>query len=254
MMRTLLVRGMTAGIVAGLATLVFATVFGEPGVNGGIAHEEHAAGAGHSHEVELVSRGVQSTVGLGTAAIVYGAAIGGIFAVVYALLHGRVSRMSPRSTAGTLALAGFVVIFVVPFVKYPANPPGANDPGTISERTGLYLTLLLFSVAVAVAAFALVRQLGPRIGGWNAALVGGGTYLAVVSAVAYSMPSVAETPADFPATVLYEFRTAALGGQLVLWAILGLMFGALAAKQPAAGSNHVRQAPRPDVVGAARPH
>src|SRR4051812_22805332 len=127
MMRTLLVRGMAAGIAAGLATLAFATAFGEPAINGGIAYEEHAAGADPSHEVELVSRGVQSTLGLATAAIVYGAAIGGIFAVVYALLYGRASRMNPRSTAGALALVGWAVVFVVPFVKYPANPPGSNE-------------------------------------------------------------------------------------------------------------------------------
>lgn len=41
------------------------------------------------------------------------------------------------------------------------------------------------------------------------------------------MPVIAETPADFPATVLYEFRVASLGGQLVLWSVFGLVFGAM---------------------------
>ena len=48
------------------------------------AAEQAAAPAGHSHgEEELVSRGVQSTFGLGTAVIVYGAAIGGLFALIF---------------------------------------------------------------------------------------------------------------------------------------------------------------------------
>ena len=41
------------------------------------------------------------------------------------------------------------------------------------------------------------------------------------------LPVIAETPADFPATVLYDFRLASFAGQLVLWTALGLIFGAL---------------------------
>ena len=36
---------------------------------------------------------------------------------------------------------------------------------------------------------------------------------------------VDEVPEHFPATVLWQFRLAALGTQLVLWATLGLLFG-----------------------------
>jgi predicted cobalt transporter CbtA len=39
------------------------------------------------------------------------------------------------------------------------------------------------------------------------------------------MPTVNETPVDFPAAVLWQFRLASLGTQAVLWATLGLLFG-----------------------------
>ena len=41
------------------------------------------------------------------------------------------------------------------------------------------------------------------------------------------LPVVDETPAGFPAAVLYDFRVAALGVHLVLWSVLGLVFGVL---------------------------
>ncbi|MEA3218801.1 MAG: hypothetical protein QOJ19_4957, partial [Acidimicrobiia bacterium] len=44
------------------------------------------------------------------------------------------------------------------------------------------------------------------------------------------MPGVNEVPTSFPATVLWRFRLAALGGQAVLWTTIGLAFGALLQK------------------------
>lgn len=228
MVRTLLVRGMLAGLVAGLVYALFAYVFGQPPLEAGLAYEEQvSAAAGEAPGVELVSRGVQATIGLTTAAVVYGVAVGGIFALVYAAVYGRVGRLSPRATAAVLALASFVVVYAVPFMKYPSNPPASSIDTTIGERTGLYVVMVLFSVMLAIAAITLGRRLVARMGAWNATLVAAGAYILAVGIVGFFMPRVSETPADFPANVIYDFRLASLGGQLVLWTALGLVFGAL---------------------------
>jgi predicted cobalt transporter CbtA len=222
--RTLLVRGMLAGVAAGLAAFVFAYLFGEPGVNGGIGFEEQGA---HSHGgEELVSRGVQSTVGLLVGVLVYAVAVGGILALVYAATRGRIGPARPRVAALTLAAVGFVAVVLVPFLKYPANPPGSSDDGSIGQRTGLYLVMLLFSLLVAALATALGQSLAARLGTWNAVVVAAAAYVLVAAVGAALLPTVDETPADFPATVLYDFRIAALGVQAVLWTVLGLTFGA----------------------------
>jgi predicted cobalt transporter CbtA len=226
MMRTLLIRGMLVGVVAGLLSVAFAYVAGEPALEAGIGFEEratHAAGGGP--EVEMVSRAVQSTVGLAIAIVVYGAVLGGIFALVYALVSGRVGQLSPRATAAVLALVAYLVAFLVPFLKYPANPPGASDPGTITQRTWLYLAMVIISVGAAVGAAVLGRRLGPRYGPWTAALLATAVYLVVVVIAGFVLPPIDETPAGFPAGALYDFRIAALGTQLVLWATIGLLFG-----------------------------
>jgi predicted cobalt transporter CbtA len=225
-MRALLIRGMISGLAAGLLATVFAAVFGEPGIEGGIAFEEQVTAAG-APEVEVVGRGVQATLGLAAALLVYGVAVGGLFALAYAVVHGRVVRLNPRATAGLLALGAFLVLFLMPFLKYPGNPPGTTHAETISQRTGLHLVMVLISAVVAVAAVAAARRLQRGVGTWNAATLAAVAYLVVMGLVMAVMPEVDETPANFPATVLYDFRIASIGTQAVLWASLGVAFGAL---------------------------
>ena len=116
---------------------------GEPAVDQAIAYEEaHAPPAAPGEEEpELVSRDTQQGFGLLTAPTVYGLAIGGIFALAFAFAYGRVGRASPARTALCLAAAAFVVVYLVPFVKYPPNPPAVGDPDTIGDRTALYLVM-----------------------------------------------------------------------------------------------------------------
>ncbi|MBA3251884.1 MAG: CbtA family protein [Geodermatophilaceae bacterium] len=222
--RTLLVRGLVAGVAAGVLSWLFSYLFGEPALRDALAFE------GHAHGEELVSRGVQSTIGLGTALVLYGVAIGGLFALAYAVAYGRIGSLGPRATAAVLAAGAFVVVFLVPFLKYPANPPAATDDSTVGQRTGLYLVLVLVSVLLAVGSVLLGRRLHPRVGARNAVLLGGGLYLAAITVVLLVLPTVSQPPADFPATVLYEFRLASVGNQVVLWATIGLVFGVFTAR------------------------
>jgi predicted cobalt transporter CbtA len=226
--RTLLVRGMLAGLAAAVVAFVVAVVLGEPSVDSAIAYEE-AAGAGHDHGggVELVSRAVQAGPGLFVGLVVYGVAVGGLFALVFAALAGRVGPTRPRAAALALAAIGFAVVTLTPFLKYPANPPASTEDGTIGQRTGLYLVMLLFALVLAGLATAAGRSLAPRWGAWNATVAAVAGYAVVATAVGALLPSVAETPADFPATVLYDFRIASLAVQATVWAVLGVVFGAL---------------------------
>lgn len=232
MVRGLLVRGMLAGLAAGVVAFAFAWVFGEPQVNIAIGFEEHVHHmAGDAPEPELVSRGVQSTIGLLTGILVYGAALGGLFSLAFAYAHGRMGRLGARATAAVLAAGGFVALILVPQIKYPANPPSIGNGDTIGSRTGLYFTMIALSVIAAVAAVSTGRQLARRLGGWNAAIAAGAAYIAVMIAAMLILPPVDEVPADFSAVTLWKFRLASLGIEVVLWTGLALIFGLLAERQ-----------------------
>ena len=229
MMSTLLVRGMLVGVLAGLLAFGFAWLFGEPQVDLAIAFETHMHQLAHDPpEPELVSRAVQSTLGLLTATVVYSTALGGIFSLAFAFAYGRIGRLSARATALLLASAGLVVLIVVPQLKYPANPPSIGNPATIGSRTALYFGMIVLSVTAAIAALMIGRRLIHRIGAWNAAIVGGAVYIGIMAAVMLGLPPVNEVPPGFLAMTLWKFRLASLGINTVVWMTIGLGFGALA--------------------------
>jgi predicted cobalt transporter CbtA len=227
-LRNLLVCGLVAGFCGGLLAAGFVSLAGEPAVDRAIAFEDakaHAAG-GHAHgeAPAPVSRALQKSAGLLTAALVYGAALGGLFALVFAFAYGRIGRASPRATAYWLAAGAFAVLYLVPFAKYPANPPSVGDPDTIGRRTALYATMLLISVLAAVAAARLRPALQRRIDAHAATVVSVLAYLVVVVAAGVALPGIHEVPAGFPATTLWQFREASVGMQATLWATIGLVF------------------------------
>ena len=165
MVRTFLVRGMLVGIVAGLLSFAFLKIYGEPQVDRAVAFEtqqdeakaaaekaeshnqasvshDHASEA-HTHmadngQPELVSRSVQAGLGLFVAVLVYNVAFGGLFGLAFAFAYGRTSDvLTPQALSALMAAAGFVAIYLVPNLKYPANPPAVGSPETIGVRTAL---------------------------------------------------------------------------------------------------------------------
>ena len=80
MLRSLLICGLIAGLCGGLLATGFARVVGEGPVGQAIAFEgQQAKAAGEAEEAPVVSRAVQKSLGLLTAAVVYGLSIGGMF-------------------------------------------------------------------------------------------------------------------------------------------------------------------------------
>src|SRR5215212_2911466 len=218
--RDFLVRGLLAGLFAGLVAFGVAYVVGEPSVNAAIAIEESAHGGG-----ELVPRSLQSTVGLLTGTAIVGVALGGLVGVLSALALGRLGHLGVRGVSLSLASMGFVSVSLLPFLAYPPNPPAVGHPDTIGTRTELYFLMVLISIIAAVTAVLIGRKLAVRWGVWYATLGAIVCYLAVTLVAIALLPSYSEVPADFPATVLYEFRVASLVTQLALWATLGVILG-----------------------------
>jgi hypothetical protein len=227
---------MLAGLLAGLLVFGFAEIFGEPQINRVIGFEaaieavraKAQGGPPAMAEPELVSRTVQASIGLFTGVVVHATALGGLLALVFAVADRRVVDLAPRGGAALLAAAGFVAVYAVPSLKYPASPPAVGDPATIGQRTGLYFMFLALSVVAMIVAAVLRRRLVPRLGGWNAALAACGFYLLAVGVAAAVLPAVDEVPDGFPATVLWQFRVVSFGMQLLMWAVIGLAFGAFA--------------------------
>lgn len=241
-----LLLGMIAGLIAGVLAFGVGKVWGEPPVAAAIALEEAAAPAhdhdtvttattpapepaGHSHshgddEGEGISRATQAGLGLLTGMAVFGAGLGGLFALVFAFVQGRFSQLGAQATAGVMAVLGYVSVVLVPFLKYPANPPAVGHGETIGLRTQMFFAMMALSLIAMVIAVALSRSGRDR---WRAGMLGGLAYLALVGIAALVLPAINEVPAGFPGDLLWQFRSISLVIVAVLWAGIGLIFGQL---------------------------
>lgn len=264
MQRALIVRGLLCGAVAGLLMFVFARIFSEPQIQKAIDYEsgrdaaqallDKAAGLpAETAQPDIFSRTIQADVGMGVGMIAFGIAMGALFAVVYTVCLGRVGNLAPRSLAVLVAAAGFLGIYLVPFLKYPANPPAIGHADTIRQRSVLYLIMVLFSLLFLALVVWLGQRLKPRFGNWNASLLAAAVFIAATGLAMALLPSfgelagnetyghfATETPQPltnssgaivypgFPADVLFDFRLYSVAGQVVLWSAIGLMFAPLA--------------------------
>ena len=214
-------RGMAAGLLVGLLVGLFAFVVGEPVLDKAIALEEASEGA---HHEEIFLRSTQK-VGLFFATGLFGVTVGGVFGIVYAFFRDRLAAGSDLGRSISLSGAIFVGAFLIPFLKYPANPPSVGDPSTIRERTAAYFALVALSLLTMLVAWLSARALKAR--GFDALrrrlMVGGGMVL-VVAVLFLSLPA-GPSAEGFPSGVLWAFRFSSLGTQVVFWAGLGLLFG-----------------------------
>lgn len=227
MVKDLLWRGMLVGVLAALLATLFARGLAEPQIDLAIGVEQahHAHHLAAAPEPALVSRATQKGLGLFTALALYGAAVGGVFALVFAYGYGRIGRMGPRSFALLLAGLAFILIVVVPGIKYPQTPPAVGKHETVGARTAAYFAMIALSIGAAVIAGKLRTGLFRSLRGLDASLCAIGAYVLLVVAGQFLLPVVDEVPGDFPATLLWNFRVASIGTQLLLWATIGIGFG-----------------------------
>ncbi|WP_433065112.1 CbtA family protein [Dactylosporangium sp. CS-033363] len=265
MEKRIILRGALAGAAAGLVAFVFARIFAEPLIQQAIDYEggrgsaqaalDRAAGlATDDHEHELFSRAVQGNLGIGLGMVLFGLAMGALFAVAYMICLGRVGNLRPRTLALLLAGAGFLTLYFVPFLKYPASPPAVGHEETIGQRSAYYLIMVLASVLFLILAVILGQRLKPRFGTWNATLLAAAAFVVVTGVLMALLPSfgelstnvaeygkhATETPLPlrneagdiiypgFDADLLYDFRVYSLAAQGLLWAVIGLIFAPLA--------------------------
>jgi hypothetical protein len=266
MEKRLILRGVAAGGFAGLLAALFTRIMAEPVIQKSIDYESgrdamldvlrKAAGLGpYPPDPNIFSRGVQRNVGAPIGLILFGTAMGAVFAVLFVLVYRRYGeQLKPRVIALIIAGAALLSVYLVPFLKYPANPPAIGHPDTIHARGNLYLGLVAVSIVSLVAAFFLARYLAARWGGWNATIATAIVFIAWMAIVMAIFPPLGrlhtnvvhygrvatETPLPlknphgqivypgFPADVLFKFRLYSVLNQIILWSTIGLTFGLLA--------------------------
>ena len=251
-MKRIIGIGAAAGAVGGLAAFGYARLQVAPLIASAIEYEEARSHAladitgEHAHEHEVFTRAVQENLGAGVGVVGFGIVVGVLFAVAYCVLSAALTKRgvwfeSPWAATAASATA-FVCVSLVPFLVYPANPPGVGQPDTAGQRTMAYLALLVVSVAAAAVVITVALRWAPRIGGWASGISAAWAYVIVIAIAVAILPGVHEVPdavvdeagalvfPGFPAELLAEFRLQSLLTSALMWMVLGTAFATALAR------------------------
>lgn len=221
-LRAALLGAALAGLVAALVSwlLVEIPIRSALAIEAGRPQEP-----GHGHSAELFSRSTQVIGGM-LAAVLVALVLGVVFAVVFARLRPRLPGRTDFGRAVALAMSGFVVVSLLPGIKYPANPPAVGDPATVDTRTFYYLSFLAAAIVVTLGTLALRQRLPSR---WPASWATTVSALLMIAGYALLMgfwpASPDGIPADVPAALIWQFRLSSLVELAAVWGVLGIVTG-----------------------------
>lgn len=211
-------RGALAGLIAGIFGFIFARIFAESQIDKAIDYESgrddilvalnRAAGRPVEADApEVFSRSVQSNFGAATGIIGFAVGMGILVAVAYLVFHGRF-RTRPQTIVWLLAAYGFLGVYLLPFVKYPANPPAIGHSFTIKTRTSLYLTMVIASLVLLAIAAVAAHRLRPRFGMLRAVVLSAVGFFVLYGVLVGVLPSFGDLHANVIQTDQFGFARA----------------------------------------------
>jgi Probable cobalt transporter subunit (CbtA) len=172
---------------------------------------------------ELIQYRIWQKQGEIVAGTILGASVAALFGIVYA--YSRSSLPGSNNKKKALILAGFMffVIFLIPALKYPSNPPAVGDPETIGYRESLYIGMLVISGFTALCVSILYRSLGHE---WSASrkIIVPAIY-AVIVALAFVVLPANPDEITISSDLLMDFRMGTALTMGIFWGILGILFG-----------------------------
>ncbi|MBI3116904.1 MAG: CbtA family protein, partial [Thaumarchaeota archaeon] len=154
-----------------------------------------------------------------------GLAVTSIFGIVYALAYSRLPGSSPLVKSVVLGLSAYIAIFMLPFLKYPSNPPGVGSSDTIFFRQSLYVGFQIISIIGVALAYLVYNHLVTKKGSkYSTSLLAIITYLTIIS-IAFALMPPNPDPLIVPLDLLLDFRVLSLLGQTVMWLIIAFTYG-----------------------------
>lgn len=216
-----LLSGAIAGTFLGLINQAIAEPFLDKAIDLE-AQKKMNAGEEVLSPTELGQYRIWQKGGMVAAGTILGISIGGLFGVVFA--YSRSSLPGADNKRKALILAGIMwfVLFIVPALKYPGNPPGVGDPNTIYYRIPIYVSYLAISGFSTLGLAYLYRKLGNR-GVKKIALPS--AYAAIMIASYFAWPPNPD-PITAPMDLVTNFRIATAFTMSVFWGAIGIILGA----------------------------
>lgn len=220
---TFIFVSLLSGVIAGVILAGVNYFVAEPFIDQAIGIEvDNSIASGEVVDFdELSSYRVWQKEGTFAAGAFLGLTYGAILGIVYVISRKYLPSSDDRKKALILAAIMCLSLYIVPFIKYPANPPAVGDPETIGLRDSLYTSYQLASGLIALGVSILVYKLRKI------------SYIKYVIPIIY-LGLVAFIYAVFPANpdeitapmdLVNAFRAVTFGTMVMFYLVLGAIFG-----------------------------
>lgn len=217
-----LISGITAGLIHGGANFVLV----EPSLDQAIGIEnQHLFESGEEKDTpefraEFDSYRYWQKSGQILAGAILGISIGSLFGIIFVLSRNSLPGKSDMRKSLILAGMMWFAIYLIPFFKYPANPPTVGDPDTVVLRSILYLSFIAISGFGALGFYKIFKKLKTKK---FIAILG---YAVFVGIVFFAMP---ENPDKItaPMNLVDHFRIMSAVAVSIYWLSLGIILGSL---------------------------
>ena len=153
------------------------------------------------------------------AGAILGTSVGALFGIVFALSRNSLPGSNDVKKAVVLAGVMWLTLYLIPFLKYPANPPTVGDSETVVLRAILYLSFIAISGFGAVGFYQLSKKLQKKKK--LITLVGYGIFISAVFIVMPENPDKITAPMN----LVNEFRMMSVLGVTSFWVSVGLILG-----------------------------
>src|SRR5918993_483036 len=155
------------------------------------------------------------------AGTILGLSIGSLYGIVFAYTRGMVPGSNNKKKALIVAGIMWFVLFLMPALKYPANPPAVGNPETIYYRQSLYIAFLAISGFSALG----LAFLYPKVTSLNTnkAIIPS-AYAAIMAGAYLAMPANPDS-INAPIDLVIGFRITSTITISMFWGLLGIIFG-----------------------------
>lgn len=175
-----------------------------------------------------VSRTTQQAL-LPVATAIVGAAFGGLFGVLFALVRRYIRDPDDWRASLKLGAVAWVAMALVPLLAAPPDPPGVGDPGAVGSRSAWYLGAIGLSIVLAAALWAFAHRLrATELRDARRQVVVAAVAVVAFGGLVLALPASAEASGPaLPPELVWRFRLASLATQTLLWAGITAVFGLL---------------------------
>ena len=216
----ILASGAIAGTIHGLVNLVIVEPYLDTAI--GIENQNLFASGEEQDTTEFwvnyYSYRAWQKGGEVLAGAILGLAMGALFGIVFALSKNVLPGKSLVRKALFLALIMWATLYLIPFAKYPANPPTVGDPETIILRQTLYTAFVAISGLGALGFYQVYKRVNKK----TIAFAG---YAGMMIAAFMLVPQNPD-PVQIDSGLLTGFRVASMIGVSSFWVSVALVLGA----------------------------